>query len=61
MSEQEELFPQFPPLPALAFKDGTSSGFSGTDTSERNHMKVYVMPYNTNGRLTEKQGRAVGS
>ena len=129
MNEQEELFPQFPPLPALAFKDGTSSGFSGTDTSEqraklrdltgatsevqraivnslklsrlrgrtvgdldeelahlghhgtisgavsnlhkkelisrlsekRNHMKVYVMPYNTNGRLTEKQGRAVGS
>ena len=35
MSEQEELFPQFPPLPALAFRDGTSSGFSGTDTSEQ--------------------------
>ena len=125
MSEQEELFPQFPPLPALAFRDGTSSGFSGTDTSKeraqlrdltgatsevqraiinslklsrlrgrtvgeldeelfelghhgtisgavsnlhkkelicrlkdkRNHMKIYVMPYNTAERITETQGR----
>ena len=84
MSEQEELFPQFPPLPALAFRDGTSSGFSGTDTSKeraelrdlvgavsnlhkkgliarlaekRGKNKIYVMPYNVDGRETETQGR----
>ena len=125
MSEQDELFPQFPPLPALAFGGGTSSGSSGTDTSDerarlrdlsgatsevqravmnslklsrlrgrtvgeldeelfelghhgtisgavsnlhkkeiicrlsdkRAGMKIYVMPYNTDGRITEVQGR----
>jgi hypothetical protein len=125
MSEQEELFPQFPPLPALAFREGTSSGFSGTDTSKeraqlrdlvgapgevqraiinslklslrkgrtqseldeelfelghhgtisgavsnlhkkgliarlaekRGKNKIYVMPYNVDGRETETQGR----
>ena len=125
MSEQEELFPQFPPLPALAFRNGTSSGFSGTDTSKeraqlrdlvgatgevqraiinslklshlkgrtvaeldkelcelghhgtisgavsnlhkkgliarlaekRGKNKIYVMPYNVDGRETETQGR----
>lgn len=124
-SGQDELFPQFPPLPALAFGGGTSSGSSGTDTSDerarirdlsgatsevqraiinslklsrlrgrtvgeldeelfelghhgtisgavsnlhkkeiicrlkdkRNNMKIYVMPYNTSGRITEVQGR----
>ena len=129
MNEQEELFPQFPPLPALAFRDGTSSGFSGTDTSEeraklrdligatsevqraiinslklsmekgrtvaeldielahlghhgtisgavsnlhkkdliarlkdkRAKNKIYTMPYNTAGRITEAQGRSYRS
>ena len=50
MSEQEELFPQFPPLPALAFRDGTSSGFSGTDTS-RDRAKER----DANGKTSEVQ------
>jgi hypothetical protein len=122
---QDELFPKFPPLPALAFGGGTSSGSSGTDTSDqrarlrdlngatsevqravmnrlklsrlkgktvgeldeelfelghhgtisgavsnlhkkelisrlsekRNGMKIYVMTYNVDGRVTEVQGR----
>ena len=56
MSEQEELFPQFPPLPALAFRDGTSSGFSGTDTS-RDRAKER----DANGKTSEVQRAIINS
>lgn len=56
MSGQEELFPQFPPLPALAFRDGTSSGFSGTDTS-RDRAKER----DANGKTSEVQRAIINS
>ena len=62
MSEQEELFPQFPPLPALAFRDGTSSGFSGTDTHLGHHGTISGAVSNLHkkgliARLAEKRGK----